>query len=91
MSLFRICISFLEHKLESLTDAIATEDGAGGSSGQQQRSAKDKDSRTKIEDLQIKIAKLLAENNKLEAKNNELICDVDKNEAELSQLRGEVA
>ncbi|TGO11832.1 hypothetical protein BTUL_0100g00090 [Botrytis tulipae] len=88
---YRICISFFEHTLESMTDSIATEDGAGGSGGQLQWSAKDKDSRKEIEDLQFKIAKLLAENEKLEATNNELICDVDKNEADLSELREEVA
>ncbi|KAF7926053.1 uncharacterized protein EAE97_010353 [Botrytis byssoidea] len=87
---YRDCISLLEDTLESVTDSVATEDGAGGSGGQQQRSAKDKDTRKEIEDLQIKIARLLAENEKLEATNNELICDVDKNEAELSELREEV-
>ncbi|TGO63338.1 hypothetical protein BOTNAR_0101g00100 [Botryotinia narcissicola] len=87
---YRNCISLLEDTLESMTVSAATEDGAGGSVGQQQRSAKDKDTRKEIEDLQIKIAKLLAENEKLEATNNELICDVDKNEAELSELREEV-
>lgn len=33
---------------------------------------------------------MLAENERLETANNELICDVDKNEAELSELREEV-
>ncbi|KAF7909201.1 uncharacterized protein EAE98_012280 [Botrytis deweyae] len=83
---FRECISFLERVFE----CIATEDGAGGSSGQQQWSAKDKDGRKEIEDSKLRIAQLLAENEKVKATNNELICDVDKNKAELSELREEV-
>ncbi|KAF7867100.1 uncharacterized protein EAF02_009886 [Botrytis sinoallii] len=82
----RECITLLEDTVES----IATEDGAGGSSGQQQWSAKDKDGRKEIEDLNLMIAKLLAENEELKATNNELICDVDKDKAELSELREEV-
>ncbi|TGO40564.1 hypothetical protein BHYA_0035g00380 [Botrytis hyacinthi] len=87
---YRNCISFLEDTLESMTDSVATEDRARGLGGQQQWSAKDKDGQKEIEDLKTKIAKLLAENEKLEATNNELICDVDKDETGLSELREEL-
>ncbi|ATZ48691.1 hypothetical protein BCIN_03g08760 [Botrytis cinerea B05.10] len=88
------CSEIIKKTLQSLSDSVDTKKGAEGSSGQQQLSANENDDlkgvESQCEDPQLSTAKLLAENKRLEAANNELICDVDKNEAELSELRQEV-
>lgn len=88
------CSEITKETLQSLSDSVDTKKGVEGSSGQQQLSAKVNDDlkgvESQYEDPQLSTAKLLAENKRLEAANNELICDVDKNEAELSELRQEM-
>lgn len=88
------CSEIIKKTLQSLSDSVDTKKGAEGSSGQQQLPANENDDlkgvESQREDPQLSTAKLLAENKRLEAANNELICDVDKNEAELSELRQEV-
>ncbi|TGO47361.1 hypothetical protein BCON_0281g00060 [Botryotinia convoluta] len=91
----RACYLIVKETLRSLSDSVDTKEGAEGSNGQQQRSAKEDElkeieSPGGYEDSQLSISKLLAENKRLEAANNELIYDVDKNEAELSELREEM-
>ncbi|TEY45831.1 hypothetical protein BOTCAL_0327g00110 [Botryotinia calthae] len=89
-----VCSRVIKEKLQSLSDSVDTKKGAEGSSGQQQLSAKEngdlKGFESQYEDPQLSTAKLLADNKRLEAANNELICDVDKKEAELSGLREEL-
>ncbi|KAF7957277.1 hypothetical protein EAE96_002864 [Botrytis aclada] len=89
------CFYIARDALRSLGYPVDTKEGSEGSTGQQQGLTKETDGlrevQSQYQDSQLRIAKLVEENKKLEAANNELICDVDKNEAELSELRDEVA
>ncbi|KAM0133850.1 hypothetical protein ACHAO1_005971 [Botrytis cinerea] len=83
------CSEIIKKTLQSLSDSVDTK-----REQKQQLPANENDDlkgvESQCEDPQLSTAKLLAENKRLEAANNELICDVDKNEAELSELRQEV-
>ncbi|KAF5875750.1 uncharacterized protein Bfra_011512ib [Botrytis fragariae] len=97
----RECLRIIPRVLQRLQEFNDRKGGTGGSSGPHQLFEQVRDTPEEVEDAttnthhqnedpQLEIVKLIADNKKLEAANNELICDVDKNEAELSELREEV-